>query len=69
MKIPEGFQPIETAPKDGTRIILGWTGCPHVWCDCYWEKMTRVPDRWSSFVGVAPANPTHWQPKPKPPVI
>lgn len=62
----ERWQPIETAPKDGTRVILSRTKSS-VWCDCKWEKMRRVPDRWASFVGVVPFSPTHWQPKPTPP--
>ncbi len=58
--------PIETAPKDGTRIILvGKSG--YVWCDCKWEKMKRVPDRWSSFIGPITFHPTHWMPIPEAP--
>ena len=58
--------PIETAPKDGTRIILVGES-KKVWCDCRWEKMTRVPDRWISFVGPVPFKPTHWMPIPEAP--
>jgi hypothetical protein len=57
---------IETAPKDGTRVILAQIGGP-VWCDCRWKKMKRVPDRWESFVGPILWEPTHWMPKPKAP--
>jgi hypothetical protein len=65
----QAWMPIETAPKDGTSIILGEAGSPNVWCDCRWQKMTRVADRWESFVGAVRINPTHWQLKPLPPTV
>ena len=60
------WQPIETAPKDGTRIIVSKINGP-VWCDVKWEKMKRVPDRWASFICRLPFEPTHWMPTPEPP--
>jgi hypothetical protein len=64
------WQPIETAPKDGTRITLGTTEYGGVvWNDCRWEKMTRKPDRWASFIGPVPWTPTHWMPLPPPPAM
>lgn len=61
------WQPMETAPKDGTRIILA-SDDGFVWCDCQWQKMKRVPDRWQSFVGTVPFEPIAWMPKPKYPI-
>lgn len=77
-----GWQPIETAPKDGTRIILtdGRTveaGCfaPDVHGDDFaWAFVDDYQgcDLVTGYVGVA-ANAwkntavTHWQPLPEPP--
>lgn len=58
------WQPIETAPRDGTRILLfreGW----HVNCAVgYW----RID--WHEFAPVGGEcfpQPTHWMPLPPPP--
>jgi len=61
------WQPIETAPKDGTRIILV-SLAGNVWCDCKWQKMERGPNRRESFVGLVPFDPVAWMPKPKYPI-
>lgn len=63
------WQPIESAPKDGTRVMLGVVlthpqqigqeiDFYHMakWCGEYWQPF--VPTGW-----------THWQPLPKPPAI
>ena len=59
------WQPIETAPKDGTRIIVA--DARNVWCNVSWEKMKRAPDRWAAVFGPIPIEPTHWMPLPPPP--
>ena len=64
------WQPIETAPKDvavfiGKHTKKGWLRtiglydheCPHLW-----DAQLENGDYAFSF-----ANPTHWQPLPKPP--
>ena len=66
------WQPIATAPKDGTRVLLDWTdetgrqvpiqaGFWHVrenaWCD------THHPLHGQG----AHQQPTHWMPLPEPP--
>jgi hypothetical protein len=70
------WQPIETAPKDGTVIIL-WRGNP-------WNEvaMARWFEPWATWLraddpdpicetdemyGMGSAIPTHWQPLPEPP--
>ena len=66
------WQPIETAPKDGTEVLLGRfaEGCRR-------HGRIRV-DRWSlpehgrGWIGFGQFNPeswpaTHWMPLPKPP--
>lgn len=56
------WQPIETAPKDGTRILTYRQG--------YVENMAVA---WSYELGWHPVfgdiwpNPTHWMPLPSPP--
>lgn len=61
------WMPIETAPKDGTRVITnGGDGYKHpvviqsVFDDGWW------PDAWESDLD-EPMNPTHWMPLPEPP--
>lgn len=59
------WHPIETAPRDGTHILLwapawdapstGWTYANDLWQDC--PKGHHLPGR----------TPTHWMPLPFPP--
>lgn len=65
------WKPIETAPKDGTIVLLGWdddchipsVGCFNVnkglwYCDRQW--------RWEDG-HMKECPPTHWMPLPEPP--
>jgi hypothetical protein len=62
------WQSIETAPKDGTRVLLHH---PHA------EDETVVAGFWGEWGGAGPCwitdhaegwlNPTHWMPLPAPP--
>jgi hypothetical protein len=56
-----GWQPIETAPKDGSEFLaFGPQGiCVTIW-DASWRAFFSVPGRWG-------LRPTHWQPLPEPP--
>lgn len=76
----EGWQPIETAPRDGARVDLwivrlsssGRHHDEHRVPNCYWDARK---DRWrTSWLRAdghppIPANyvPTHWMPLPAPP--
>jgi hypothetical protein len=72
------WQPIETAPKDGTRVLVFWADgrkCP-VDVSWYWDhhdieygKVVRTYQRWMSnrYAANGPP-PTHWMPLPKPPI-
>lgn len=63
------WQPIETAPKDGTRILLGRGD--RVWLDEWWKGIGI--SGWASLVAWEQAGgsyslpPTHWMPLPDPP--
>ena len=67
------WQPIETAPKDGTRVVLfqpkndgkGYIACAS-W-DSYWQWVERGADYATELTGVGELHPTHWQPLPEPP--
>ena len=68
-----GWQPIETAPKDGTRIFLVggvYGGLPFVGV---WDAHELCPDRpWLnaiSFTRLYEHVPTHWRPLPAAPTV
>ncbi len=63
------WMPIESAPKDGTPIIVcsPWR---HVWCNVKWVKRPRAGERWEHFsLGALRFNPTYWMPLPEPPEV
>jgi hypothetical protein len=71
------WQPIETAPKDGTLVVLvgkivdGWAQ-PTRACVGSWSFEQRPPYFVAGWAFVAPGyiaefNPTHWMPLPEPP--
>jgi hypothetical protein len=59
----QGWQPIETAPKDGIPIILGW---PKMALGGYWAEWRGT---WTTAHGeyVGENEPTHWMPLPDAP--
>lgn len=73
-----GWQPIETAPKDGTHFI-GWDGKRPFRCSAgrryvlypHQEGGPTYQDIWDGhyYDSLMQENPTHWQPLPTPPLI
>lgn len=72
----EGWQPIETAPKDGTAIIVS-NDCGS-WVAKYWaiyQSGYKADSPWFSLMlnhDHMPRGgglPTHWQPLPNPPAL
>jgi len=73
------WQPIETAPKDGTVLDL-WarreqTDKYERLADCHWCGMTDwLGNEYDGWDGLSPGlhrtydNPTHWMPLPEPPI-
>lgn len=71
---PTGWQPIETAPKDGTRVLAIWG--KHGTQIIYWYSWEERPEYlvkagacWKPENQRCPINatPTHWMPLPHPP--
>lgn len=63
------WQPIETAPKDGTRfLVVEATKRPFValWLDADHPDVDDAG--WYDHWNFDPVSPTHWKPLPKPPV-
>lgn len=61
-----GWQPIETAPKDGTRIWC-WNGVGQTdaaWINPYKDKLYLWCDNYRRYISPLP---THWMPLPQPP--
>jgi hypothetical protein len=56
------WQPIETAPKDGSDILAWWNGHAVI----SWNARQQS---WESDDGMVAAktHPTHWMPLPEPP--
>ena len=64
--VPAGWQPIETAPKDGTEILVSINFGLHVVC---YDDIFSAPWRVFNEVGFNEHVPTHWMPlqaAPKP---
>lgn len=61
------WQPIETAPKDGTLII----GCLAPWDYVNVVYYTKVDGtlNWFNPCDEVICNPTHWMPLPEPPAL
>lgn len=57
------WQPIETAPKSGERILLVIDHGPHG--DKVWTGLWAGD--WIVSYGKAQSHPTHWMPLPEPP--
>lgn len=65
-----GWQPIETAPRDGTRLLLWWNERAMIsfWADRVGFKGWQPVSGEVLNVGNrAMWNPTHWMPLPEPP--
>ena len=67
------WQPIETAPKDGTWILAGEFGNPDFVGDYYAASWSGDEDGcWCANCGqyvTQEPEPTHWMPLPAPPEV
>lgn len=81
-EIEPGWQPIETAPKNGTHILACISDRPFGWRDLkalppiqtvvHWYDDPDEPGFYTSVNEIAPDNPfsaTHWRPLPAPPAF
>jgi hypothetical protein len=59
----EGWRPIESAPRDGTPIILGWHHPIKGWA---WNRGAWHGRGWAK-VGGSQQPPSHWHPLAAPP--
>jgi hypothetical protein len=59
--------PIDTAPRDGSRVLLWQVNGPHAYATTgsFREYLPGAPD-WRGSAGT-PFTPTHWMPLPEPP--
>ena len=60
------WQPIETAPKDGTRFLAYEPRHEYRYYECWWEDDFRDWSGWQDDFDSEP-KPTHWMPLPEPP--
>ena len=65
-----GWQPIETAPKDGTKILLLFDDIAVE--GSFMPKTTFTGESWDTTIGCCDCfclspTPTHWMPLPPPP--
>lgn len=70
MRVPE-WRPIETAPKDGTRLLLAkFAGHPDHESCLWWCVTGHWSSKWKNWNdGIEPcglADPSHWMHVPKP---
>lgn len=67
-----GWQPIESAPKDGTHVLVLDAHAPNVppttvhWFNGGWHLSVNQRGEFSEYIW---GTPSHWMPLPKPPAI
>jgi len=66
------WQPIETAPKDGSWVLLylrhPWSEIEKAfWYNAWQNWQTTIPEEGGEFCGIGAAVPTHWMELPEPP--
>jgi len=73
--MPMEWMPIETAPKDGTRLLLGWAGESPV-IGFWGRKNSRYGVNYGDAWGIGYSwneqfaePPTHWMPLPPAPEV
>ena len=69
IRAEDGWMPIESAPKDGTRIILAWGGASVVGFYLDNSKTNHPWQGWKvpSMEPMPRGLVTHWRPLPSPP--
>lgn len=65
-RLASGWQPIETAPKDGTHFWAFEEASEEKQYVCWWKDDFSNWEGWTTTWDDEP-NPTHWQPLPPPP--
>ena len=62
------WQPIETAPKDGTLILGAWQCLNKTWdMNAMFYSEEGGDGWWVEYHGDYQHDPTHWMPLPEPP--
>jgi hypothetical protein len=62
--VKDGWQPIERAPKDGTRVLVA--NSEYAWIEiAWWEQPNWIYG--DSDYGSCDCSPTHWMNLPEPP--
>lgn len=62
-----GWQPINTAPKDGSYVLASWLGGDLVIIASFTDRSGMGTACWRHVYGSAVLTPTHWMPLPKGP--
>lgn len=61
------WQPIETAPRDGTPFLGYWAGGKH---DCSFRAIKWHKENWwETNEDYRTSEPSHWMPLPEPPAV
>ena len=62
------WQDIETAPKDGTEVLICWfNGVQHYQVERVWWNGTQWGNDYQTFTEREGWAPSHWMPLPEPP--
>ena len=67
MKFQIEWQPIETAPKDGTHFLASEMKKYPSYGGCYCARWDSTFSMFETIPGRNPVQPTHWMPLPEPP--